>query len=278
MDEPYFLTKNFFSMKHLCLIVFIFTVNLLFSQNKEMRKMHIVENENGKKVEVEAENGQVTNIKVDDKVLPKEQYGTYKNLIDRLQNEVNTNQKMNRPQKENDNVVVENIVSEQVISTKKDGDNTVLTISNSDEKPVNLTITKDGKILFDGNTLTDGSKIVLKSNKVIEKTKEANVDKEVKKTGKMEERQIRKTIVLKDEKELTDVDTNSDDEWLDDALLADKLIDKKGNYSFEMTDKVLKINTIKQTDALFAKYKKLYESHGVKFSAKTNITISKSSK
>jgi hypothetical protein len=264
-------------MKNLFSIVLIFATHLLFSQNKEVRKMRMIENENGKKVEVEAENGKVTNIKVDDKVLPKEQYGSYKNLIDRLQNDANMDKKMDRPQKENENVIVENIVSEQIISTKKEGDNTILTLSNGDNQPINLTITKDGKILFDGNTLTDGSKIVLKSNKMLEKTKEVGVDKEVKKPNKMEERQIRKIITLKDDKEIANIDTNGDEEWLDDALLADKLITKKGNYSFEMTDKTLKINNVKQSDAIFSKYKKLYESHGMKFSEKTNITISKSS-
>lgn len=60
------------------------------------------------------------------------------------------------------------------------------------------------------------------------------------------------------------------------SLLQDQLIDEKGRYSFELTDRYLKINGKKQPENIFKKYRKLYEDvSGMDLGDRDRVTIEK---
>jgi hypothetical protein len=276
-------------MKKVLPFILLFVSTLAFSQVKQMQKMRFVENENGKKIEVEVMNGEVSAIKENDKVVPKEKFGDYKTTTDRLLKEMNANAPL-MEKSEKGAEKIEKSSALQTISTKKDGENMILTINNSDFEPLNLTITKDGKIVFDGNNLKDGSKIVFESNKIkkilegknseekMELIEEKQLEKMLDQKSGGEERRITKKIVVgSDDPNMkrVEIEASEDDQWLDDALFADKLIEKKGNFDFNLNDKTLIINGKEQSKASFQKYKKLFEARGVKFSEKTKIELSK---
>ncbi len=279
-------------MKKVLPFILLFVSTIAFSQQmqmKQLQKMRFVEEENGKKIEVEMTNGEVSAIKENDKVVPKEKFGDYKATTDKFLSEMKANTpQMEKPSK--DPKSVEKSSASQTISTKKDGDNTILTIDNSDFEPLNLTITKDGKILFDGNDLKAGSKIVLQSNKIkeisekkgseekMELVEEKQIEKMLNQKSDGEERRVTKKIMVGSDNpnmKKVEIEASEDDQWLDDALFADKLIEKKGNFDFSLNDKTLSINGKEQSKTAFQKYKKLYEARGVKFSEKTKIELSK---
>jgi hypothetical protein len=259
-------------------IILIFTcicfVTLVFGQEK--RKMRIVENENGKKIEMELENGNVTLLKVDGQTLPKEKYNDYKNLVEKVQAE------MKQPVSSDEKTQTIEHVFEQTILTKKEGDNTTLIIENNMAEPVKLVIGKDGTVQYMGETLKDGAKIKFVSDKKVKiiNDDELNVEKLIiKKEGgdKKEEKEVRKKITLQDDKNLSTVTemSENDDEWLDDELLKDKIIDKKGTFAFLFTDEAMTVNGKQQPKNIFEKYKKLFEQKGMKFNKNTKIEINK---
>jgi len=58
-------------------------------------------------------------------------------------------------------------------------------------------------------------------------------------------------------------------------LQSDALIKKSGSYSFELTDKYLKIDGKKMSDALFQKYRKMYEeSTGIRLENESKVLLS----
>jgi hypothetical protein len=60
------------------------------------------------------------------------------------------------------------------------------------------------------------------------------------------------------------------------TLLQDQLIDEKGRYSFELTDRYLKINGKKQPENIFKKYRNLYEDvSGMDLGDRDRVTIEK---
>lgn len=256
----------------------------IFSQEKH--KMRIVENENGKKIEVELENNQVIALKIDDKVVPKEKFDSYKEMTDRLQkNMMQENNIQGQGQKQ----TIENATFEQFINAKKEGENMTLTISSSENEPIKFTITKDGKIKFNDEILTDGAQIKLKSVKKITiagDEKDGNTKKNEKIIIKKEtdnkgfQKETKKIMVVKDEADADEMTNmmSSDDEWLADELLKDKLIESKDNVDFEINNVALLLDGKKQNNIVFEKYKQLFEKKGVKFNEKTKVVIKKMEK
>ena len=274
--------------KIIVVLSFLLFVSIAFSQQmKESRKMRIVENENGKKIEMELENDQVSSLKIDDKVVPKDKFADYKAMTDRIQkNLLEQNGFPEKMPKE----MVKNETMEQSIKTKKEGENMTLTISGENE-PIKFVITKDGKIQYNGETLNDGSEIKLKSvRKMImmdgdEKGENMGKNEKIiiKKEGndKGFQKETKKIIVTKDDKDADKMASEigaSDDEWLDDELLKDKLITNKDNLDFEINGSSLLLDGKKQTTAAFEKYKLLFEKKGVKFNEKTKVLIKKTEK
>ncbi len=69
--------------------------------------------------------------------------------------------------------------------------------------------------------------------------------------------------------------SEANEKFLVNELLNDGLIDNEENYSFELTNKHLKINKKKQPKKVFEKYKKIVTlKFGVKFKGKTKFVIS----
>lgn len=64
-------------------------------------------------------------------------------------------------------------------------------------------------------------------------------------------------------------------ERIEETMLRDELIKEGSRYSFELTDKYLKIDGNKMPDALFEKYRKIYEeSTGIKLEGESKIILS----
>ena len=265
------------------ILPFLLFACIAFSQGKEKRKMRIVENENGKKIEMELENDQVTVLKIDDKVVPKEKFTTYKEMTDRLQKGMmQENSLQDKMQKQ----MLKNEMLEQSIKTKKEGENMTLTISGNENEPIKFVITKDGKIQYNGETLNDGSEVKLKSVKKMmltddEKGEEIEKNERIiiKKSedSKGSQKEIKKIMVMKDgvDTDKMTKEMTSEDEWLDDELLKDKLISNKDNVDFEINGTTLLIDGKKQSNTVFEKYKQLFEKRGVKFNEKTKVVIKK---
>ena len=69
--------------------------------------------------------------------------------------------------------------------------------------------------------------------------------------------------------------SEANEKYLVNELLKDGLIDNKDDYSFELTNKYLKVNKKKQSKKIYEKYKKIVQSRfGVKFEGKTKFVIS----
>ena len=158
-------------------------------------------------------------------------------------------------------------------------------------RSIKFVITKDGKIQYNGETLNDGSEIKLKS---VRKMIMMDGDEKGENMGKNEkiiirkegndkgfQKETKKIIVTKDDKDADKIANEmgaSDDEWLDDELLKDKLITNKDNLDFEINGSSLLLDGKKQTNAVFEKYKLLFEKKGVKFNEKTKVVIKKTEK
>ena len=64
-------------------------------------------------------------------------------------------------------------------------------------------------------------------------------------------------------------------ERIEQTMIRDELIKSGSRYTFELTDKYLKIDGNKMPEALFEKYRKIYEeSTGIKLEGESKILLS----
>ena len=264
-------------------LIAVDTVTLI---KKDRRK--IIKTENGRAIEITMEDGQISNLIIDGKEIPAEEYEQHEKLVEEMVVEFDNipspppapptpptlNKKIKKIIVDNEEVTIieedidtddENIIIIQRVEKQMEEHQKTL------EKQREKLEQKREEMLENHEERMEEHRIKMEEHKermLIKQTEMEERMEEISESGNAANKIIAKNIGRAN---------NTINTALEDQLLADGLIDSRENYQFELTGKKLKVNRNPQPDAMHQKYKQLYgELSGTPLSDKSKIKIIKS--
>ena len=253
---------------------------------KDRRK--IIKTENGRAIEITMEDGQISNLIIDGKEIPAEEYEQHEKLVEEMVVEFDNipspppapptpptlNKKIKKIIVDNEEVTIieedidtddENIIIIQRVEKQMEEHQKTL------EKQREKLEQKREEMLENHEERMEEHRIKMEEHKermLIKQTEMEERMEEISESGNAANKLIAKNIGRAN---------NTINTALEDQLLADGLIDSRENYQFELTGKKLKVNRNAQSDAMHQKYKQLYgELSGTPLSDKSKIKLIKS--
>lgn len=277
------------------------------TKRRERRK--IIKTENGRAIEMTMEDGNISNLKIDGKEIPADQYDQHEKLVQEMVVEFdNIPTPPTPPQMMVETPVPptppgaapkaptppakikEISIDDEVIIIHEDGSEIVV---GDDE----ITIIREVEEEMEKHhkEMEKHQKEIEKHHKKIAKQREELLEKQEEMREahreKMEAHHEKMNAHRERMEEISELNGNSNqiiaenvgrssdkiNAAIVDQLIADGLIDSRENYQFELSGKKFKVNRKTQSDALHQKYKQLYgELSGTPLSDKSKIKVVKS--
>ena len=282
---------------------------------KKQDRQKIIKTENGRAIEITMEDGQISNLKIDGKEIPADEYDQHEKLVQDMVVEFkNIPAPPTPPHMMTDAPPVPPVPPVPGTAPEAPGPPTKIREIRIDEENDRVVTIYENKSEID---IVEEEKINIEKmkkdmeahHKRLAEQREEMEEKRAEKMEahhekmeihrkKMETHRIEMKKNMKERaKQIEDMEAsngsanqqiiaenigranNEINAAIEDQLLADGLIDSRENYNFELTGKKLKVNRKTQSDAMHQKYKQLYgELSGSPLSDKSKLKVVKRKK
>ena len=267
---------------------------------KKQGRQKIIKTENGRAIEITTEDGQISNLKIDGKEIPVEEYGQHEKLVQEVMLEFEniptppTPPALSTvppapPAPPSVNEII--IADDEDVTIYQNGSENLSEEAQERMEKHQIMMEKHHKKMEAHHKKMEEHQMKMAEQReaMIEKhheKMEAHREEMEARREAMEERRLEMEVEMEEMDETLASSqiiaenigraNNEINTAIEDQLLADGLIDSRENYAFELTGKKLKINRKTQSDALHQKYKQLYgELSGSPLSEKSKLKVVK---
>ncbi len=267
---------------------------------KKQGRQKIIKTENGRAIEITTEDGQISNLKIDGKEIPIEEYGQHEKLVQEVMLEFEniptpptppalSTVPLAPPAPPSVNEII--IADDEDVTIYQNGSENLSEEAQERMEKHQIMMENHHKKMEAHHKKMEEHQMKMAEQReaMIEKHHEkmkAHREEMEARREAMEERRLEMEVEMEEMDETLASSqiiaenigraNNEINTAIEDQLLADGLIDSRENYAFELTGKKLKINRKTQSDEMHQKYKQLYsELSGSPISENSKLKVVK---